>query len=176
MNRDTFASIIFAVSCFVFFWLVVPQYDMILDIRAAISGQQKILEERTALRENVIKLMSQYNSRKNDVDKLILLLPKGERYDQIIENVRAATSQNGLQMSSVQVSKESKITQEQYEKTFVKIDINGNYDSLLNLLKDLEKSLRLSDITEIQISQDQRTGQVGTSFNISLNLTVYNIK
>lgn len=174
MKRDLIASLIFAAGCFVFFWLVVPQYDIILDIRAAISGQKSLLEERMTLRENVSKLASQYSAKRNDIDKLSLLLPKNEGYDQIIETIRAATVQNGLQMSSIQAGKETKTTTDPYTRTFVSVEINGGYDSLFNFLKDIENNLRLCDVTEISLSPD---GSSGTgSFTISIDLTTYSLK
>ena len=176
MNKEIISSFIFAVGCFAFFWLVIPQYDKVLDIRSATSDRQNMLTERKALRDNVVKLMGQYNSRKADIDKLIMLLPSGEHFDQIIEGVQAAAYQNGLQVESLQTSSQIGKSTIPYNISGVTVDVNGTYDSLLNFMKDLEKSSRLYDISDVQLSQTQGSGTGANSFSIEIKLSAYSLK
>lgn len=175
MNKDLIASIIFATGCFLFFYLAVPQYDKILDIKDAIQNQKKLLDDRTALIGNVKSLTSQYQSRKADIDRLAVLLPEKKQLDQIISGLEATANFSGLQIKEITLGADADVKTP--KKVNIKFQLAGNYESLLSFLKEIEKSLRIYDVSEISMSKESSTGNTNAnSFALELRMTVYNLK
>lgn len=179
MNRDLIASIIFSLVCFLFFTFVVPQYQAILDVRAAIDDRQSLLNERTGLKKNVEELAAQYEERKVEIQKLDRLLPKGSKYDEIIENIYNIAAQSGLQVSSLTMNEETKTNTNEYSRVFIRLETSSSYEALSVLLGELEKSLRLYDISEINLGRGAvATGSTtpGDSFAVDIRFNTYSLK
>ncbi len=174
MNKDIIASIIFAVGCFLFFAIIVPQYETIADIRAVIVERQDLLVQRTIWRENVKNILAQYQSRQVDIDKLGLLLPEIKQIDQIISSLDPLSQQSGLQLKGLSVSVLNNANENQYKTTLINPSLSGSYPSLVNFLSAAEKNLRLYDISEINIGHDSNSS--GNSLNFDIKISAYNIK
>jgi Tfp pilus assembly protein PilO len=174
--RDLLAPFIFAIGCFLFFVLAIPQYDQILDIRAAYADREVLLTDRTALRQNVVSLVQQYESRKGELDRLTMILPAKDQLDSIIESIQTTASQNGIQLKTVAVGFEKATTSTGSNRTAnIVMETNGTYDAMLNYVKELEKSIRIFDITEISISKNLQATS-SNQFNISIKANVYSMK
>lgn len=177
MNKDIIAPIIFAVGCFSFFMFAIPQYDQILDIQSATTDMEQLLAERTELRKNVENLVGQYESRKTDINKLAFLLPVNEQLDQIVEGIQTTATQSGIQLKSLSAGGDKLSSKESYKKTFIKIEVGGSYDAALNYLKEIEKSLRLYDVSEILFGKSSTASLVSSNaFNIEIKMNAYNIE
>jgi type IV pilus assembly protein PilO len=175
MNKDIIASIIFGATCFCFFWLAVPVYDNILDIKAATTDMQSLLTERTALRQNVTDLMQQYESRSADIAKLMMFLPNQNRLDQIVETLQSTASTTGIQMKDMNLGAQPKAGNISYSTTSIKIQVSGNYNSMVAYMKQLEQSLRIYDITEITIVRDQQAAISANLFDIEIQANTYSL-
>lgn len=175
MNKDVLASYIFAAGCFIFFWLAVPQYDLILDIKAATTDRQQLLAERTALTQNVKQLASQYESRKTEIDKLMTFLPPKTNLDQILEAIQKTSSETGIQLRGITMSPNTGASQNPYGTTLVTMEAGGGYDTMINLMKQLEGSLQLYDSSEMSISRDQNAPLSANLFNIEIKVSTYNL-
>jgi len=169
MNKNFIASIIFALGCFIFFVLDVPQYDLLLDAKSALASEQVLLAERKTMSDNFKTLFSQMQQRANDIEKLTVVLPIRPSDDQILSALEQVVAQNGMQLRTVAVSplKESSVSQ--YKRVSINIDISGLPVGVPRLLSDLESSLRIYDVAEISISKDSST----SSFFITLKAYAY---
>ncbi|MGD0977038.1 MAG: type 4a pilus biogenesis protein PilO [Minisyncoccia bacterium] len=175
MNKDIIASIIFGASCFIFFWLAVPVYDNILDIKSATADMQSLLSERTTLRQNVSNLMQQYESRSAEIAKLMMFLPNQSRLDQIIETLQSTAGSTGIQMKDMSLASQPSTNNSPYVVTNIKIEVSGNYDLMVNYMKQLEQSLRIYDVTEISIARNQQAPLAANLFNIEIKANTYSL-
>lgn len=174
MNKDIIASSIFATGCFLFFVLVVPQYQGIADVKSVIGERQDLLIQRTAWEENVKTLSIQYQSRLADIERIGLLLPENKQIDQILVNIEALAQESGLQIKDLNISGSTNSGAGPYGITFIQISLAGAYSSLTNFLTEAEKNLRLYDIFEINIGRD--TNSTGDNLVFSFKINSYNIK
>lgn len=174
MNKDIIASMIFAVGCFLFFAINVPQYKAIADVISVIKEREDLLAQRTREQENVEALVAQYQSRQSDIDKTGILLPEIKQIDQIISSIETISRESGLQIEGLTIGGSSDPGTVPYKTTFIGIDLGGTYSSLTNFLTETEKSLRLYDISEIGISRDTATG--GGNLNFNIKISAYNLK
>ena len=171
MNRDLLASIVFAAGGFVFFILNVPAYEAIADAKAVLQSRQDLLVERFQLVENVKELSRQYETRKNDIGKLVVLLPQKTQLDQVISAIYTAANQNGIQLREITTSAENANLAASYRQLFIKVSSLGDYLSMLGWLRDLEQSLRIYDVSEITVSRDN---VVPGKFNLEFKFNAYN--
>jgi len=171
MNKDILAPLIFAAGCFVFFLLDIPQYDKILDINAAINDSEALLADRTALREKTVELIGEYEKRKNEIEKLRIFLPEKKQFDQVIESIQSTATKNGVFLKEFSVSSDNRFTSG-FTNSSIVLNLSAPVDAATNFMKELEKSLRLYDVSEISISRSQN--KIGSDlFDIGFKINTY---
>lgn len=173
MQKNTLAAIIFALALFLFFVLIVPQYDAIKIAKEAIRSRQSLLNEKTAIFDNVKEMDRQAKSRQADINKIKAFIPERKQIDDVVSSIQKITEQSGLQLSSLTTSEVSLAGAVEYRKIFVGIDIIGAYPSLVNFLKLLEQSLRLYDVFEITAAAS--TTSLG-NVNFVIKMNAYYLK
>jgi len=175
MDKSLFTSLIFAVSGFLIFAMVIPQYDAIADVRAMVKEREKLLADRTAAQENVKRLMKEYQARQADIGKFKVLLPETKQLDQIIASIQALAQGNGLGLRTLTAGDVGEAAGAGYKKTSIKVELGGTYPALLGFLKELEKNLRLYDVLELSIGRDPgATNPSALSFEVKIS--TYNLK
>jgi len=176
INKNFIASLIFGVGCFLFFAIALPQYDALANIRALIKERQELLAQRTAMLDNVKELIKQYQARKTDIDKLVLLLPPQKQIDQVISSIQTAAQQTGMQLRGMSVSGSAAgDAGVSHKTTFIKLELGGSYPILIAFLKEMEKNLRLFDVLEINASQDSSAKTPGL-LSFEVKISAYNVK
>src|SRR3990167_8719975 len=96
MQKNTIASIIFALAFFLFFVLVLPQYDSIKAAREAVELRQNVLTERTAALNKVKELEVQTRARQSDINKIHSFLPERKQIDEIVMSIKEITELTGM--------------------------------------------------------------------------------
>jgi hypothetical protein len=173
MNKDIIIPFIFAIGCFVFFWLDIPQYDNILDIKAAIAERQIVLIERTKMRENAVSLMQQYETRKNDIDKLGILFPNSVRMDQIIETLQSVAVENGVFIKDMSVGFDDK-TSSDIISSSAKLSVNATQESVMSFIKAMESSLKIFNVGKYTITKNDSQAE-SNLFNIEIEFETYSL-
>ncbi len=144
------------------------------DIKASLllkKQNQDNLSDRKKLTENLGRLINQYNERNSDIASLNKAIPSGQNVPDLLVNLEAIASENGLIFKSVNFK--PKDFKAQGIKTLItEIKVEGSYTAFLNYLKALEKSLRIFDVTSVSFS-GVSPGQIGAKIdNLEFNLTV----
>lgn len=174
MNKDFIASIILAVGCFMFFILVMPQYDALLDIKQASQSQEALLLERKLVSDNFKTMFSQMQEQGNDIAKLSVVLPPKSTSEQVIMDINQAVSESGMQLISLSTapSKDSKVTG--FKKIGASFNVVGDAKNLPVLLNRFESSLRVYDVYKVSISKDESSGSVSSSnYTMEIELIAY---
>jgi len=165
MSKNTIVAIIFAIASFLFFVLVLPQYDAVRFVGDAIRSRQALLDQKTASFNNVKKLDSLIKSRREDISKIKSFMPERKQADEIVSSIQKITEQSGIQLSSLTTSEAPVTNETGYKKIFINADVVGTYPAFVNFMKLLERSLRLYDVLEI-------IGTASTALPGSVNFTV----
>lgn len=173
MQKNALAAIIFALASFLFFVLVLPEYDAIRVVREAVSSRQLLLEERSALLKNVLELNRQATARQSDINKIKSFLPERKQIDEIVSSLQKITEQSGLQLSSLTTSVGPSTGKTEFKKIFVGMDVIGTYPAFVNFLKLLEQSLRLYDVFEITAAVSTTTL---SNINLAIKMNTYYLK
>ena len=174
MSRNLIIALLFATAGFVFFVLVLPQYDALLAKRTAIADVQALLKERSDLQEKAKSLTTEYQTRQADIGKLAVILPGSKQLDQIILGAQTAATESGLQLREATIGVDAQNTVPR--KIGVKLGVAGTYPALLSFLETWEQSLRLYDVSEVTIAQDNSAGAAANSFAIEVKFNAYTAK
>jgi Tfp pilus assembly protein PilO len=138
--------------------------------RAKIKETEVILAERKAEVDNFKAVAKQYQSQKVNMEKISVFLPRIKQIDELVMTIKTASDQNGLQLNGLSIAGANEAGATRYRRSFIKTELTGTYPFLMNFFKDLEKSLRLLDVLEINIGRDPlATGSNGLSFEIKIN-------
>lgn len=171
-----FPTILFFAALAIGFWILWPLYG---DVQAALELQkqnQDNLTQRQKLTENLERLISQYNERSSDIVSLNKAIPSGQNIPELLVNLEAIASENGLIFGSVNF-KPKDLKAQGVKILIVEIKIKGSYPSFLNYLKAIEKSLRIFDVVSISFA-GVSPGQIGAKtdnleFNLIINTYYY---
>src|SRR3990167_4494654 len=176
MNLNLFKYIILPFILFfsalaIGFWVLWPLYG---DIAAAIllrEQNQDNLTQRKKLTENLERLISQYNERERDIASLNKAIPNGQNIPELLVNLEAIASENGLIFENVNF-KPKDLKAPGIKTLTMDINVKGSYPDFLNYLKALEKSLRIFDVTSVSFSGIS-PGQISArTDNLEFNLTI----
>ena len=181
MNLNLFKYIILPFILFfsalaIGFLVLWPLYG---DIAAAIllrEQNQDNLTQRKKLTENLERLISQYNERERDIASLNKAIPNGQNIPELLVNLEAIASENGLIFENVNF-KPKDLKAPGIKTLTMDINVKGSYPDFLNYLKALEKSLRIFDVTSVSfsgISPGQANVKIGnTGFSLKINTYYY---
>lgn len=174
MSKSFIGALIIAVTAVLFFMYVMPGYDELQADRQALVDRTKLLADTEAAQANVQTLLKQYNSNQTSIGRILLALPKQRQYDYLTSSIQTAADAAGLQMTSIAMS-DAQHTSAEYQTVPITLELSGTYPEFINFLKALEQSLRLFDITKIELSEGG-TGGSSSSISIHLQLQAYSLK
>ena len=176
MDSALFKYLIFPLTLFfialaVSFWVLWPLYGDTLAALELKKQNQNNLAERKKLTQNLERLIGQYNERRSDVASLNKAIPLDQNIPELLVNLEAIASENGLIFSGVNFK--SKDLKAVGIKTLImEIKVKGSYPAFQSYLKALEKSLRIFDVTIVSFN-GIAPGQTGAKIdNLEFNLTV----
>lgn len=174
MNKSLLASLILAVSAVLWFVFGMPQYDEWKADRVILEERKQLLADAQASQQNIARLSKEYTEQSATVERVLLALPQGRQYDYVTSSIQTIAAESGMSLSDLNVSEDSKGTAG-FQSTQVKIEMSGGYPELLNFLGALERSLRLYDITKIDIAA-AAGGNSGGAVNVIIQMNTYSLK
>jgi len=154
--------ILIAIATFLFFGFIDPTYSDVKVIKDDISQFNEALERSKELQIIRDELLSKYNTfSSSDIDRLEKLLPDNVDNVRLILDIDGIAQKYGLSISDISVSDGSGTTDEKtivgpdgntYGSVRLGFSIASNYKGFTDFLKDLERSLRLVDISEVSFN------------------------
>ncbi|MBX4200422.1 type 4a pilus biogenesis protein PilO [Candidatus Parcubacteria bacterium] len=158
--KNSSAIVLLLISAGLFYTFIDPEYQKVKVLQAEKSQYDDVLGSVSALDEKRSNLQSKFKSiSPNEITRLNTALPNNtdtvklavaldniaSRYGITIRSIR--TAEGGDQSATiVQPSSNT------YETTQVEFSIVATYDNFRRFLDDLEKSLRLVDVTIVNFS------------------------
>ena len=168
MIRYVFAIIGLFIAGAIFFWYTKPTYDSVQGVKEEAAQYDAALAKAAELQQLKQTLLQRYNSfNPNDLDRVQKLLPDhvdnvalildldnlAARYQMPIENVDVSTPAS----SATNVGGITTIgaSGQKYDSVTIRFSTRGTYANFLQLLKDLETSLRVVDLVRLNLTQGQ---------------------
>lgn len=167
-----FPVILFIVVIAIIFWILLPLWN---DAQIAIglrNDNANNLAQRQKLSANLERLIGQYNERSADLALFGKAIPTGQNTSELLVGLEALASESGLVFTSVNF-KPKDLKNPSIKTLGMEIRLKGSYAAFQNYLKNMEKSLRLFDVSSISFN-GVAPGQTGVNpnnldFNLSVN-------
>lgn len=176
-----------------FFMLTNPYYKEVTDLKAQVASYNEALDNSKSLEAERDKLTQQYNSiETNNLIKLERMLPDSvdnirlileiEKlaipYGMVLKDVKYDTkTQEETAAGTLAVKNTKTSTVQEDNKDYGAWDLEfstqGSYFDFLNFVKDIEKNLRIVDITSVEFAS---TNGTGLSTNQPINNYKYTFK
>jgi len=161
--------ILFAAAAAITFWILLPLWNSAQAALELKKENENNLVQRKQLAANLERLIKQYNKRAADFSSFSKAVPMGQNIPELLINLEALASENGLIFSSVNFR--SKDLKAPGVKTLImEIKVKGSYPAFQNYIKAMEKSLRLFDVTSISFN-----GIAPGQTNVNLNNLEFNL-
>jgi len=179
MFKFAVPTILIIAAAAVFFMFTNPTYQDISSLQAQAVSYNEALDNSKSLQAQRDKLTEKYNSiDPTDLAKLQKLLPDNVDNIRLILEIEGIASPYGMvlkdvkydttsqQTSTATQNVASKTNNSNYGTWNLQFSTEGSYSNFLNFLKDLEKNLRIVDISSIDFSSDN-TGATGAGTSTS---------
>ncbi len=156
MKNSTTPFILIILSLGLFYTFISPQYSQVQDLRLSAAEYRNVIDNVSQIAETRDRLLIDYAAIEPlEIERLGKALPDtvdtvrlaldldtlAARYGVAIKDVSVNTKPN--QNSAFVIVSENPLP---YEKAIVTFSFISTYDNFINILNDLEKSLRIMDI------------------------------
>lgn len=142
-----------------FFGYIDPTYGKVEILRIEEQKFDEALNKSKELQKIRDVLLSQYNSfSTNDLSRLEKLLPDNVDNVRLTLDIDGIASKYGMRIRNVVTSKSSGNkagaigpSGKPYETVTLSFTVVASYENIISFLKDIEKSLRIVDVTELSL-------------------------
>jgi len=171
-NITSILLVVTAIALFSYY--IDPTYKEIGTLRAQEAEFAEALENTEKVQDLRNELQTKYNSfSQEDREKLEKLLPDSVDNVRLIIEIDAIASRHNMEFENVQTtdtrsrSAPSPIAsgaigaeaQRRYAESPLSFTVLGEYDDFLNFLRDIERSLRIMDITNVEVDPEGESGK-----------------
>ena len=170
MPRFAFVIVLIGLVAAVLVFGLLPAWSGVQTVRPEIKKLIRLNDELQEVARIRDELTVQYNAiPQGDLNKLSTMLPSGFGSAQFLRDMEALATKHGMFLKNIEfVTKEkTQTTQIQFpaQRLVASIDVSfntrGSYESFRSYLKDLEKMVRIIDISDLSFSGVQLAEQKG---------------
>lgn len=171
-------SIFFAAAAVIIFLTQTKNnFAEVKNLRATVASYDSAMAESKKIKETLNSLLEQYNSiSQSEMEKIKKVTPSSPEPMSFIVEIDEIASQNGLTMKNIEIKERTE--EESLSDGAVPINgaktmaftarLNGTYESFINFLKDLEKDLRIVDVSSVKFVPSS-----SGNFDFSLEAAAY---
>jgi len=151
-RRQLIGALIIAISLFTFLGFVLPRYNAMGELRTALQERQAKYAERKDVIANIKVLAEEYKNHSADIGRISQVIPDKKSTAEILSALETVSLRNGIQILDFSIRDRSSAGSDLYTTSDLSMTIEGGYANISNFFQSLEKSLRLVDITKLEIS------------------------
>ena len=149
------------------------------DIKSLVAEEQKFddaLNKSKELQEARDTLLSRYNEfSPSDLEKLRKLLPDNVDNVRLILDIDGIASRYGMRTKNVATTRSAAsaegvigTTGKSYDTVTLSFSVTATYQNIISFLKDIEKSLRIVDVTELSLKDSK-----GSLYEYNISVETY---
>ncbi|MBU1136830.1 type 4a pilus biogenesis protein PilO [Patescibacteria group bacterium] len=175
MKKIAIALICLAAGVALTVWVVKPIWASVMELRDEIRFRNEEIAKIEVLLAKQDELKKKYLGSKDDIDRILLALPKGEDVSYDLSQIDAIAMKNGLLLESIKftgIDEEGETNRIGLSTTNVEMNLSGSYEAFKGFLRDMENSLRVAEVSSIRISSIKGLEE-RSLFNFGLNINVY---
>ncbi len=187
MMRTIVSLIALIAAAGIFFGYTKPAYDASGIVKGKIAEYDAALEKAALLQKRKQELLARFTSfNPADIERLQKLLPDHVDNVRLILDLDNLASKHGLSLQNVAVSAPQvqsaepaagsiSSSKQRYDSLTLKFATVASYDKFLQLMADLESSLRIVDLVSLRFSPagDSRTSLL---YNYEITIRTYWLK
>ncbi|GEM_PF-5474954 len=167
-NQSLIGALLISAAGFLSFFFVLQTYDNLNQLRTAVAERRTLLESRTKIIDDVLKLKQDYDAKKAEIDKISSIIPSRKQLPELVSAFESMASTNGLALNSLNIAENENSSEEDAGNPFKTMNIqnklNGSYESFRNFLSSVESSRRLIDINTAKLNLEE-TGEILIEIN-----------
>lgn len=167
MNKNLIALILIVLSVGIFFTVTDSQYTNLKNTQAKNDQYIKAVEDSKQLLKQRERVISARNSiSKEDQEKLDKMLPDHVDNVRLIIDITNVAKKRNIALKNIKMGTPSVVVgskngtkivdrpagQEKYESVSLSFSLNTSYFNFISFLQDLERSLRIIDISKISFN------------------------
>ncbi len=173
MNKGLISALIISIAGSLIFVLVLPSYKEVNIAKEGLTKRQETQVEIKNIQANIAKLISEYESNREEVSKAGMALPEKNQLDYIISTFQAMATDKQVDIQSVSTDKPilALALGEGIEQTQIKLELASSYKLLFSFIEAIETNSRLFNITKMNIAPADNDGT--DSYKIGMTITAY---
>ena len=157
--KNSTATILIILSIGLFYTVTSPQYGALQNLQAEAEEYRKVLDGAVLISETTEEINAKYQEiPKTEIDRLNKVLPDNVDTVRLALDLDGIASKYGISIRRVEVDRiqednagiiDVSGSNQPYERVGVTFTFISNYTGFVNLLGDLEKSLRITNVRDI---------------------------
>lgn len=173
--KNLVGAALIAIAIFLFWTLILPDYDGRAYLEASIAAREANLEAKNSLINKTSELDKQYQSKYAELKRLSLVVPSQKHIEEMITMLESIFTATGVPLKDMALSAGEGAPGSAFSLVSMQFNFNASYDSIFNFLYAIEKSLRLIDTTtlNIGINQEESTGSGPPNLTVLFKATAY---
>lgn len=157
---------------FAFVW---PYYNAVQEARSMIEAKELAIVKKQKFVEKTTGTRKQLEARKEDLDKVESLLSSGRHTEDVIVNIESIAREAGVTINDFKTGVAKGGSGEEFALMQVELITSGQYATIFNLVRLLEKNLRIFDIQEFNISKKDG-GSFAAPLFVTFKMNTYYLK
>ncbi len=189
--KNLIATLLIVAAIGLFYAYISPTYGEIKSLRTQKAEYDEALNNSQKVQDARDELLGKYNSfAPSDLKRLEKLLPNNIDNIRLILEIDSVASRYNMILKNVQVSVATAVPGAKnqalptvqaapYGTAEFSFDVSGTYETYRSFVKDLEKSLRIIDITGVSFAASAAkgtSGEISDTFEFKTSLQTYWLK
>lgn len=179
MNKSFAIPILFFIALLVIVYLILPVFSDFSNLKEELEIREK---EGLAIENYYRDIHDNFNKLKEyqeSLEKIDSALPADSFLPSLFHYLQKASAESGIFLKGVNLdvvsrkTVEEKGATEKIQEEYISIELIGFYDGFENFLKSIEKSSRLIEIEEVQITGEGEETLAEGLLTLNLLLKVY---
>lgn len=171
-SKSIIGAFLVALGIFLSWAWTLPNYQAASALGDVAEEKELDLQQKTEIVEKIKSWHRQYESKRDEISRFQQIIPKEKNIGEIINVIEKVAGESGIQVLSLEVSEKKGNAADKFDTISIIINGSGTYPSLGSVLTQLEKNIRLLDVTELEISKSNDSSAGASSNLLSLRISV----
>src|SRR3989344_4705566 len=137
--KNLFGSILIAIAVFLFWVMILPDYDERANLGLVLQTRTADFEAKTGLINKILELDKEYQSKYAELKRLSLVVPSEKHLEEMITILEDIFSSTGVPLKDMALFVQDDQADSSYNTVNTEFNLRTTNDSMINFLISLEK-------------------------------------
>jgi len=174
MNKILWTAINFLIVIVIVILLIMPKYNALKELNLKIDLKKTEIQTQENYFKNLENISKKLDQFPVEVAKVNSALPDNLAVHSLIYFLFQSASTNGLIIKTIDFGQASNWKENQRILSLpISLEVSGSYSAFKNFLLKLEKSARLIEVENINLSYPTKADKGGYTFRLGLRVYSY---